>query len=204
MWISNAGFASLMIVFARIENDKNITAFLVDYDPSNGIKLGEEENKLGIHSSSTRQVFFNETVVPLENILGERNGGFKIAMNALNVGRVKLGVACLDAQRRITTESIKYANADGLMLSPAVGVKKKGDFALLKYEKRYNKNQTITPSKKQILNSISRLDTKVKNAIDLAYNLAEDYQCDVDLLYDTVMQSSGLTSRIVYTTISPS
>ena len=64
MWISNAGFASLMIVFARIENDKNITAFLVDYDPSNGIKLGEEENKLGIHSSSTRQVFFNETVVP--------------------------------------------------------------------------------------------------------------------------------------------
>ena len=110
MWISNAGFASLMIVFARIEDDKNITAFLVDYDPSNGIKLGEEENKLGIHSSSTRQVFFNETVVPLENILGERNGGFKIAMNALNVGRVKLGVACLDAQRRITTESIKYAN----------------------------------------------------------------------------------------------
>ncbi|MBD41695.1 MAG: acyl-CoA dehydrogenase [Flavobacteriaceae bacterium] len=110
MWISNAGFASLMIVFARIENDKNITAFLVDYDPSNGIKLGEEENKLGIHSSSTRQVFFNETVVPLDNILGERNGGFKIAMNALNVGRVKLGVACLDAQRRITSESIKYAN----------------------------------------------------------------------------------------------
>ena len=110
MWISNAGFASLMIVFARIENDKNITAFLVDYDPSNGIKLGEEENKLGIHSSSTRQVFFNETIVPVENILGERNGGFKIAMNALNVGRVKLGVACLDAQRRITTESIKYAN----------------------------------------------------------------------------------------------
>ena len=110
MWISNAGFASLMIVFARIEDDKNITAFLVDYDPSNGIKLGEEENKLGIHSSSTRQVFFNETLVPVENILGERNGGFKIAMNALNVGRVKLGVACLDAQRRITTESIKYAN----------------------------------------------------------------------------------------------
>ena len=110
MWISNAGFASLMIVFARIEDDKNITAFLVDYDPSNGIKLGEEENKLGIHSSSTRQVFFNETLVPVENILGERNGGFKIAMNALNVGRVKLGVACLDAQRRIVTESIKYAN----------------------------------------------------------------------------------------------
>ncbi len=110
MWISNAGFASLMIVFARIENDKNITAFLVDYDSKNGIRLGDEENKLGIHSSSTRQVFFTETIVPRKNMLGKRGGGFKIAMNALNVGRVKLGVACLDAQRRITTESIKYAN----------------------------------------------------------------------------------------------
>ena len=110
MWISNAGFASLMIVFARIEDDKNITGFLVPYDSENGIRLGDEENKLGIHSSSTRQVFFTETKVPVENILGERNGGFKIAMNALNVGRVKLGVACIDAQRRLTSESVKYAN----------------------------------------------------------------------------------------------
>jgi len=110
MWISNAGFASLMIVFARIENDKNITGFIVPYDSENGIRLGEEENKLGIHSSSTRQVFFNETKVPIENMLGERGEGFKIAMNALNVGRVKLGVACLDAQRRVTTAAINYAN----------------------------------------------------------------------------------------------
>ncbi len=110
MWISNAGFASLLIVFARIEEDKNITGFIVPYDPENGIKLGDEENKLGIHSSSTRQVFFNETKVPVENMLAGRGEGFKIAMNALNVGRVKLGVACLDAQRRITTEAIKYAN----------------------------------------------------------------------------------------------
>ena len=110
MWISNAGFASLMIVFARIEDDKNITGFLVPYDSENGIRLGDEENKLGIHSSSTRQVFFTDTKVPTENILGERNGGFKIAMNALNVGRVKLGVACIDAQRRLTSESVKYAN----------------------------------------------------------------------------------------------
>ena len=110
MWISNAGFASLFIVFARIEDDKNITGFIVPLEENNGIELGEEENKLGIHSSSTRQVFFNKTKVPVENVLGERNGGFKIAMNALNVGRIKLGVACLDAQRRVTTKSIEYAN----------------------------------------------------------------------------------------------
>ena len=110
MWISNAGFASLLIVFGRIENDKNITGFIVPNDPENGITMGDEEHKLGIHASSTRQVFFNNTKVPVENLLGERGGGFKIAMNALNVGRIKLGVACLDAQRRVITESVKYAN----------------------------------------------------------------------------------------------
>ena len=109
MWISNAGFANLFIVFARIEDDKNITGFIVENDPSNGISYGEEEHKLGIHSSSTRQVFFNETKVPLENMLSERGNGFKIAMNALNVGRIKLAAACLDAQRRVIREAVKYA-----------------------------------------------------------------------------------------------
>lgn len=112
MWISNAGFAETFIVFARIEDDKNITGFIVEYDKEdpNGITLGEEEHKLGIHSSSTRQVFFNETKVPVENMLSERGNGFKIAMNALNVGRIKLAAACLDAQRRVITEATKYAN----------------------------------------------------------------------------------------------
>ena len=109
MWISNAGFCSLFIVFARIEDDKNITGFIVENDPGNGISMGEEEHKLGIRASSTRQVFFNETVVPIENMLSERGNGFKIAMNALNVGRIKLAAACLDAQRRVTTGAIKYA-----------------------------------------------------------------------------------------------
>ena len=110
MWISNAGFCNLFIVFARIEDDKNITGFIVENDPSNGISLGDEEKKLGIHSSSTRQVFFNETKVPVENMLSERGNGFKIAMNALNVGRIKLAAACLEAQRRVINEATKYAN----------------------------------------------------------------------------------------------
>ncbi len=112
MWISNAGFCNVMIVFARIEDDKNITGFIVEYDSKNpnGITMGEEEHKLGIRASSTRQVFFNDTVVPVENMLSTRGNGFKIAMNALNVGRIKLAAACLDAQRRTITESVKYAN----------------------------------------------------------------------------------------------
>ncbi|MFA7445995.1 MAG: acyl-CoA dehydrogenase family protein [Flavobacteriaceae bacterium] len=112
MWISNAGFCSVMIVFARIEDDKNITGFIVEYDPNNpnGITLGEEEHKLGIRASSTRQVFFNDTVVPVENMLAGRGEGFKIAMNALNVGRIKLAAACLDSQRRLISASVNYAN----------------------------------------------------------------------------------------------
>ncbi|RZK08024.1 MAG: acyl-CoA dehydrogenase [Flavobacterium sp.] len=110
MWISNAGFCSVFIVFARIGDDKNITGFIVENDPSNGISMNEEEHKLGIRASSTRQVFFSDTKVPAENMLSERGNGFKIAMNALNVGRIKLGAACLDAQRRVTSGAVKYAN----------------------------------------------------------------------------------------------
>jgi len=110
MWISNAGFCSVFIVFARIGDDKNITGFIVENDPSNGISMNEEEHKLGIRASSTRQVFFSDTKVPVENMLSERGNGFKIAMNALNVGRIKLGAACLDAQRRVTSGAVRYAN----------------------------------------------------------------------------------------------
>lgn len=110
MWISNAGFCQLFIVFARIGDDKNITGFIVENDPENGITLGEEEHKLGIRASSTRQVFFNDCMVPVENMLSERGNGFKIAMNALNVGRIKLAAACLDSQRRIITTAVQYAN----------------------------------------------------------------------------------------------
>ncbi len=110
MWITNAGFCSVFIVFARIGEDKNITGFIVENDPKNGISMNEEEHKLGIRSSSTRQVFFAETKVPVENMLSERGNGFKIAMNALNVGRIKLAAACLDAQRRVISNATKYAN----------------------------------------------------------------------------------------------
>lgn len=128
MWISNAGFCKLFIVFARIENDKNITGFIVENDPKNGITLGEEEHKLGIRASSTRQVFFNDTVVPVENMLAGRGEGFKIAMNALNVGRIKLAAACLDSQRRITTTAVQYANERKQFNTPI------SDFGAIKYK----------------------------------------------------------------------
>ncbi|MEC5394274.1 acyl-CoA dehydrogenase family protein [Bergeyella sp. RCAD1439] len=113
MWISNAGFADTFTLFAKIDDDKNITGFVVnrsELENPESLSFGEEEHKLGIRSSSTRQVFFNEMKIPVENLLGERNNGFKIALNALNVGRIKLAAASLDGQRRILNHSIQYAN----------------------------------------------------------------------------------------------
>lgn len=113
MWISNAGFADTFTFFAKIDDDKNITGFVVnrsELENPESLTFGEEEHKLGIRASSTRQVFFNDMKVPVECLLGERNNGFKIALNALNVGRIKLAAACLDAQRRIFNYSVQYAN----------------------------------------------------------------------------------------------
>ncbi len=109
MWISNGGFADTFIVFAKIENDKNLTAFIVEKG-FGGITMNEEEKKLGIKGSSTRQVFFNDTPVPVENMLSERGNGFKIAVNILNIGRIKLGAGVIGGCKWVTTQSVQYAN----------------------------------------------------------------------------------------------
>lgn len=131
MWISNAGFADTFTLFARIEDDKNITGFVInrsELEDPNSMTMGEEEHKLGIRSSSTRQVFFNDMKIPVGNLLGERNNGFKIAINALNAGRIKLAAANIDGQRRITSLSIKYANERkqfGVSISTFGAIRKK-------------------------------------------------------------------------------
>ena len=109
MWITNAGFADVLIVFAKIEDDKNLSAFIVERN-FGGITMNEEEKKMGIKGSSTRQVFFNDCPVPVENLLSERGNGFKIAVNILNIGRVKLGAGVLGGCRRVISLSLQYAN----------------------------------------------------------------------------------------------
>lgn len=108
MWITNAGFADVMIVFAKIDDDKNLSAFIVEKG-FGGITMNEEEKKMGIKGSSTRQVFFNDCPVPVENLLSERGNGFKIAVNILNIGRVKLGAGVLGGCRRVLNLSLQYA-----------------------------------------------------------------------------------------------
>ncbi len=109
MWITNGGFANFMTVFAKIDDDKNLTAFLVEAD-TEGISLNPEEKKMGIKGSSTRQVFFNNVKVPVENMLSERENGFKIAINILNIGRIKLAAGVLGGSKGAINDTVKYAN----------------------------------------------------------------------------------------------
>lgn len=109
MWITNGGFADIFIVFAKIGEDKNLSAFIVEKE-FGGITMNPEEHKLGIKGSSTRQVFFNECPVPAENLLSERENGFKIAVNILNIGRIKLGVAAIGSSRKVLDQAISYSN----------------------------------------------------------------------------------------------
>lgn len=108
MWISNSGFADVFIVFAKIDGEK-FTGFIVDAK-SPGITLGEEEDKLGIKGSSTRQVFFENVQVPAENVLGAIGKGHLIAFNALNIGRYKLGVMCMGGNKVVLKMAATYAS----------------------------------------------------------------------------------------------
>ena len=97
-WISNAGFADMMVAFARI-GDERPTAFIVESSWP-GVSTGPEENKMGIKGSSTRQVYFDDVKVPVENVLGTLHKGYKIAFNILNIGRLKLGSGAVGGARR--------------------------------------------------------------------------------------------------------
>jgi len=109
MWITNGGFADIFIVFAKIDDDENLTAFIVERD-FGGITMNPEEHKMGIKGSSTRQVFFNDCPVPVENMLSDRQNGFKIAVNILNIGRIKLSAAAIGASKATISTAVNYAN----------------------------------------------------------------------------------------------
>jgi alkylation response protein AidB-like acyl-CoA dehydrogenase len=107
IWITNAGFADVFTVFAKIDGDK-FSAFIVERNTP-GLSFGEEEHKMGIKGSSTRQLFFEDCEVPAENLLGEIGRGHVIAFNILNIGRLKLCAAALGGAKRALNTTIKYA-----------------------------------------------------------------------------------------------
>jgi alkylation response protein AidB-like acyl-CoA dehydrogenase len=109
MWITNGGFADVMTVFAKIDNDRVLSAFIVERD-FEGITFNPEEKKMGIKGSSTRQIFFNDVKVPVENMLGKRGEGFRIALNILHMGRIKLGANVIGSAKKAIDQSVQYAN----------------------------------------------------------------------------------------------
>jgi alkylation response protein AidB-like acyl-CoA dehydrogenase len=109
IWITNGGFADIYTVFAKIDDDKKLSAFIVERD-FEGFSVGAEEKKLGIKGSSTVQIFFDNCKVPVENLLGEREGGFKMALNILNGGRIKAGSGGVGATINSLDLSIKYTS----------------------------------------------------------------------------------------------
>ncbi|MDP2722850.1 MAG: acyl-CoA dehydrogenase family protein [Bacteroidales bacterium] len=127
MWITNGGFADLLTVFAKIDNDRVLSAFLVEANTP-GITMNPEEHKMGIKGSSTRQIFFNDVKVPVENLLGKRGEGFRIALNILHIGRIKLGATVLGGMRRAINNSATYSGERKQFGSPL------SDFGAIKFK----------------------------------------------------------------------
>ena len=109
MWITNAGFADTLIVFAKIDVDRVLSAFIVE-TVYNGVVIGPDEHKMGIKGSSTAQIYFNDVKVPVENLLGKRGEGFRIALSILHMGRLKLGANVIGAAKKAINDSVRYAN----------------------------------------------------------------------------------------------
>jgi len=127
MWITNAGFADTLVVFAKIDNDRVLSAFIVETKYP-GVVIGPDEHKMGIKGSSTAQIYFNDVKVPVENLLGKRGEGFRIALSILHMGRIKLGGNVLGAAKKAITDSVKYANERkqfGVLISSFGSIKQK-------------------------------------------------------------------------------
>ncbi len=127
MWITNAGFADTQVVFAKIDNDRVLSAFIVEKNYP-GVVVGPDEHKMGIKGSSTAQIYYNDVKVPVENLLGKRGEGFRIALSILHMGRLKLGASVLGSAKKTINDSVKYANERkqfGVLISSFGAIKHK-------------------------------------------------------------------------------
>ena len=127
MWITNAGFADTLVVFAKIDNDRVLSAFIIE-SKYPGVVIGPDEHKMGIKGSSTAQIYFNDVKVPVENLLGKRGEGFRIALSILHMGRLKLGANVIGAAKKAITDSVRYANERkqfGVLISTFGAIKHK-------------------------------------------------------------------------------
>lgn len=127
MWITNAGFADIQTVFAKIDNDRVLSSFIVERNTP-GVVVNPDEHKMGIKGSSTAQIFYNDVKIPIENLIGSRGEGFRIALSILHMGRLKLGANVVGAAKKTINDSVKYANERkqfGVLISTFGSIKHK-------------------------------------------------------------------------------
>jgi butyryl-CoA dehydrogenase len=165
MWITNAGFADLFTVFAKIDGEK-FSAFLVE-KTFPGISIGAEEHKMGIRGSSTCPVILNDCKVPVENLLGEIGKGHVIAFNILNVGRFKLGAMCVGGARVSIESAVAYAKQ-----RKAFG-KTIGDFGLVR-EKIANMATLIYVGESLVYRTVGMMDTLLSEIDSAGLDAAKD------------------------------
>ncbi|MBK6476978.1 MAG: acyl-CoA dehydrogenase family protein [Saprospiraceae bacterium] len=187
MWISNAGWADLFIVFAQVHGSEwpdgkgGFSCFLVDAGLK-GLTLGEEEKKMGIKGSSTRQVFFENVVIPRSALLGEVGKGHKIAFNALNIGRFKLGAFCIGGAKSLITKSVQYAN-ERVQFG-----KKIGEFGAIKYKlaeqfiRTYMAESTMYRVSNMMQEKIESLIGEGKSPSEAKLIAAEEYAIECSVL----------------------
>ena len=189
MWISNAGFADIFIVFAKIGGTQ-FTGFIVERN-SEGLTLGAEEDKLGIKGSSTRQVFFENVKVPVDNLLGEAGKGHLIAFNALNVGRFKIGPMTVGAVKVIATMSVRYANERIQFKQPIA------NFGAIQYKlaemaiRNFAIESTIYRVSNWIQEKIHILREQGATYAEAALQAAEEYAIECSLIKIVGSETSG-------------
>lgn len=180
MWITNAGFADLFTVFAKIDGE-HFTGFLIEAGTP-GISLGDEEIKLGIKGSSTRQVFFENVKIPADNLLGEVGKGHKIAFNVLNIGRYKLGAMVMGGSKGAIDTSVQYANERkqfGVPISSFGAIQHK----LAEMSIRTYANESFTYRLSELLRSeIERLTNEGLDKAQAKLQAAEEYNIECALL----------------------
>jgi hypothetical protein len=180
MWITNGGFADILITFAQVDGDK-FTCFIIDSD-SEGFNRGEEENKMGIKGSSTRALFLENVKVPVENVLGEIGKGHYIAFNILNVGRFKLCAMTTGSAKKVASIGIEYANGRkqfGQPISNFGAIKHK----LAEQAIRIFVSESATYRVSDLINSqIKDLQSKGERYEAAALKAAEEYAIECAML----------------------
>ncbi|EIJ80650.1 Long chain acyl-CoA dehydrogenase [Bacillus methanolicus PB1] len=184
-WITNAGFADVFIVYAKIDGE-HFTAFIVERECP-GVSTGAEEKKMGIKSSSTRTLILQDALVPKENLLGEPGKGHVIAFNILNIGRYKLGVGAVGGSKRAFEITVQYANQRQQFKTPIAKFnltkEKLGTMASKLYAAESSVYRTVGLFEERM----SKLtDQQVKDGLEVAKSIAEyAIECSLNKFFAT-------------------